>query len=56
VITQRSIAVERINAAEARAELERVRATRAAGDEAISAKATAERAARALVRSSTTGR
>lgn len=56
VITQRSVAVERINAAEARAELERVRGTRASGDDAITARASAERAARALVRAASAGR
>lgn len=50
VITQRSIAAERIDQAEARTELERVRTTRAVGDEAITARAAAEQSARALVR------
>lgn len=55
VITQRSLAVERIDAAEARAELDRVRSERASGDEALATRAVAERAARALVRA-TAGR
>lgn len=50
VITQRSLPVERIDAAEARAELERLQSGRAAGDEAIAARSAAVRSARALVR------
>ncbi len=53
VITQRSLPAERIDAAEARAELDRVRAGRASGDEAVAARQAAERSARALVRAAT---
>ena len=50
VITQRSIPAEKLDAAAARAELEKITSTRATGDEAIDAKVRAEDAARALVR------
>jgi F-type H+-transporting ATPase subunit epsilon len=50
VITQRAIPAERIDAATARGDLERVTAERAVGDEAIDTKMRAEAAARALVR------
>lgn len=51
VITQRAVAAERLDAAAARAELEKISGSPAAGDEAIDAKLRAEQAARALVRS-----
>lgn len=51
VITQRAVAAERLDAAVARAELEKISGSPAAGDEAIDAKLRAEQAARALVRS-----
>ena len=50
VITQRAIPAEKIDAAEARAELQRVSAASAAGDEALVARQRAADAARALVR------
>lgn len=50
VITQRAIPAEKMSLAEARADLERLRATTATGDEAIAAKMLAEESARALVR------
>ena len=50
VITQRAIPAEKLDAAAARAELEKITSTRATGDEAIDAKVRAEDAARALVR------
>lgn len=50
VITQRAIPGEKLTAAEARAQLEKLRATAATGDEAIAAKLKAEETARALVR------
>ena len=50
VITQRAVPAEKVDAAAARAELERISGSRAAGDEAIDAKLKAEEAARALVR------
>ncbi len=56
VITQRAVPAEKIDAAEARAELERVTGSRATGDEAIDAKLRAEDAARALVRTAGRGR
>lgn len=51
VITQRSISGEKLDAAAARADLERVRGQAARGDEAIAARMEAESAARALLRS-----
>ncbi len=50
VITQRAIPAEKIDATEARAELQRVSAASAAGDEALVARQRAADAARALVR------
>lgn len=50
VITQRAVPADAIDAAAARAELERVAATRAAGDEAIDAKLRQLETARTLVR------
>ena len=50
VITQRAVPAEKIDAAAARAELEKISSSRATGDEAIDAKLKAEDAARALVR------
>jgi F-type H+-transporting ATPase subunit epsilon len=56
VITQRAIAAEKIDAAAARSDLERVAAVRAVGDDAIDAKMRSEQAARALVRTATRSR
>ena len=53
VITQRAVPAEKVDAAAARAELEKISNTRATGDEAIDAKLKAEEAARALVRTAT---
>ena len=53
VITQRAVPAEKIDAAVARAELDKISSTRATGDEAIDAKLKAEDAARALVRTAT---
>lgn len=53
VITQRAVPAEKIDAITARAELEKIAAAGAAGDEAIDAKLKAAEAARALVRSAT---
>jgi F-type H+-transporting ATPase subunit epsilon len=50
VITQRAIPAEKIDAAAARAELERIMAAGAAGEEALAAREKAAAAARALVR------
>jgi len=50
VITQRAVPAEKIDAAAARVDFERISGTRATGDEAIDAKLGAEQAARALVR------
>ncbi len=50
VITQRAIPAEKIDAAAARADLERVTATKASGHEALAARQQAADAARALVR------
>ncbi|MFM7205817.1 MAG: F0F1 ATP synthase subunit epsilon [Planctomycetaceae bacterium] len=50
VITQRAVPADTIDAAAARAELEKVGTARATGDEAIDARLRAEHAARALVR------
>jgi F-type H+-transporting ATPase subunit epsilon len=50
VITQRAVPAEQLDAAAARAELEKIAATRAVGDEAIAAKLAAQNAARAVVR------
>ncbi len=56
VITQRAIPAEKIDAAQARADLERITAAPATGDEAIAAKLKAQEAARAVVRTATGGR
>jgi F-type H+-transporting ATPase subunit epsilon len=56
VITQRAIPADKIDAAAARAELGKVTATKATGDEALAAKLKAAEAARALVRAATRGR
>ena len=56
VITQRAIPAEKIDAAVARAEFDKVAATKATGDEALAAKLKAGDAARALVRAATRGR
>ena len=53
VITQRAVPAEKVDAAVARAELEKISGSRATGDEAIDAKLKAEDAARALVRTAT---
>ena len=50
VITQRAIPAERLDLASARADLDRLAATKATGDEAIAAKLQAQEAARAVVR------
>ena len=50
VITQRAVPAEKLDAAAARADLEKVAATKATGDEAIAAKLRAQDAARAVVR------
>jgi F-type H+-transporting ATPase subunit epsilon len=50
VITQRAVPAEKLDAARAREELEKVRTTAATGDEAIAAKLRAEETARALLR------
>jgi F-type H+-transporting ATPase subunit epsilon len=51
VITQRAIPAEKLDAVAARAELEKLAATKARGDEAIAAKLHAQATARALARS-----
>lgn len=56
VITQRAIPAEKLDASTARAELEKLGTSRAAGDEAIDARLKAEDAARALVRTAARGR
>ncbi|MFM8735496.1 MAG: FoF1 ATP synthase subunit delta/epsilon [Pirellulales bacterium] len=56
VITQRAIPAERLDAAAARTELEKISGTRATGDESIDEKMRAADAARALVRTATRGR
>jgi len=56
VITPRAIPAEKVDAAAARADLERITASRVTGDEAIDARIRAEQAARALVRTATRGR
>jgi len=56
VITQRAVPADKIDLAQARAEFEKIRATTAAGEEAIAAKMTAEATARALVRTAERGR
>ncbi len=53
VITQRAIPAERLDAGAARAELEKLAATTATGDEAITAKLRAQESARALARTAT---
>ena len=50
VITQRAVPAEKLDAAAARADLEKLAATKATGDEAIAAKLRAQDAARAVVR------
>ena len=50
VITQRAVPAEKVDAAAARAEFEKIAATPATGDEAIDAKLASQEAARALVR------
>lgn len=50
VITQRAIPAEKMSVAEAKADLEKLTATTAAGDEAIAARLKAQETARALVR------
>jgi F-type H+-transporting ATPase subunit epsilon len=50
VITQRAIPAEKLDAAAARADLEKIAATKATGDEAIAAKLRSQDAARAVVR------
>lgn len=50
VITQRAIPGEKLSAAEARSQLDKLRGTIATGDEAIAARMKAEETARALVR------
>ena len=50
VITQRAVPADNLDAAAARAELEKLTATKATGDEAIAAKLRAQEAARAVVR------
>lgn len=55
VITQRAIPAEKLDAPAARAELEKLVGSRAAGDEAIDARLKAEHAARALVRTASRG-
>jgi len=56
VITQRAIPAEKIDAAAARAELEKVTSAKATGHEALAAREKAAAAARALVRTATRGR
>jgi F-type H+-transporting ATPase subunit epsilon len=56
VITQRAIPAEKLDAQSARADLERITASKATGDEAIDARLQAEQSARALVRTATRGR
>jgi F-type H+-transporting ATPase subunit epsilon len=50
VITQRAIPAEKLDVAAARADLEKLAATKATGDEAIAARLRAQDAARAVVR------
>lgn len=56
VITQRAIPAEKLDAAAARADLDRLSATRAAGDDAIAAKLRSQEAARAVVRTAARSR
>ena len=56
VITQRAIPAEKLDAAAARADLEKLSGTKAVGDEAIAAKLAAQDAARAVVRTAPRGR
>jgi len=56
VITQRALPTERIDAAAARADLERLRTSKATGAEAIASRQRALEAARALVRAADRGR
>ncbi len=55
VITQRAIPAEKIDAAAARTDLERIATTKAVGDDAIDAKMRAAEAARALLRTAARG-
>ena len=50
VITQRALPAEKLDAAAARADLEKIAATKATGDEALAARLRAQDAARAVVR------
>ena len=50
VITQRAVPADKLDATAARADLEKITATKATGDEAIAARLRAEDAARAVVR------
>jgi F-type H+-transporting ATPase subunit epsilon len=56
VIAQRAVPAEQIDLTAARAELDKIRSTKASGTEAIAAKIAAEEAARALVRTAERGR
>ena len=56
VIAQRAVPAEQIDLATARAELDKIRSTKASGPEAVAAKIAAEEAARALVRTAERGR
>jgi F-type H+-transporting ATPase subunit epsilon len=56
VIAQRAVPAEQLDVAAARAELDRIRSTKASGGEAIAAKIAAEEAARALLRTAERGR
>lgn len=50
IITQRALPAEKLDASAARAELEKISATKAVGDEAITAKLAAQDATRAVMR------
>jgi F-type H+-transporting ATPase subunit epsilon len=56
VITQRAIPAEKLDASQARADLEKLGDTKAVGDEAIAARLAAQDAARAVVRTAGRGR
>ena len=56
VITQRAIPADKIDAATARADLERIASSKAVGDEALAAREKAAEAARAMVRAASRGR
>lgn len=56
VITQRAIAASALDAAAARAQLDKVNAEKAVGTDAITAKMAAQQAARAVVRTATRSR